>query len=744
MATEVSVSLRPTPDSIRNGLEPSGKLLSDFVMVDVPNHNDCFQIRRSPLISRKAKSASPGVVKKLFLTTEVDHLKRSSGSSMATTTSSTSEASISDHCPAIVTSEPYLSQPLMVDVSPLVVRRAEKHRPHKPLAASSTLVPVNMGCDDVDSVFQDERARAKSEEEIERKLVDWAINVYVPSCKTLLQHCATKKVVPRNVQADLQHLSNTVTFFCNEHQERSGSNRRSLSPSKSIGEIPDAVSSCEGSSEHLSPDRTKRPDHPESDSTVAVKVLRSVSTSLLRPLLEEAARGFNNQLYKDIVSAIQKISWKVEACLTSVDENFSIHSAIFDPNQTSIVRTMMTALPPEEPKIHSSPAHVVRKGSVSGNRRTEVTYVPVVDHEPVIPSPLHSQLYSPDPVDRPKSADPRHSSSDEIVSEDMCCSVPTSPFHHSDFVESNYFHPRSSRRQTISLSKRQVKSLGLNMIRSTEASELVAPRSNTIGMGSRLAIQREDSNVDLQEIRDKVRLKLAKEGLGHLEDNLSQEPPPDIDVSPCKESDCATPERPVTLTGISTNARDATTPPPRDSSQTPSSPINYRGHHLTSADDYSSRYSCDPVLMYDSSSTPRTTKKKSGLRYRAPSLDLDLALSTTNDAPKSPSAVSHHGSFSSASPLASTLPTKKRTLVNKLRKKASKSFGRGDTTLKRKGMKLRNSEFFSSEESRREGSVFQDTSTLESFSTSAMIASKPTKGKGGGVWGGCHPILLTA
>lgn len=317
-----------------------------------------------------------------------------------------------------------------------------------------------------------------------------------------------------------------------------------------------------------------------------------------------------------------------------------------------------------------------------------------------------------------------------MVPEDACCSVPTSPLHL-DSVESNYFQPRRSRRQTISLSKRQVKSLGLNMIRSTEASELVAPRSNTIGMGSHLTIQREDSSVDLQEIRDKVRLKLAKEGLGHLEENMSQDSPLDEDVPPHQQEESTAHERPLTLISVSSNTSDMTSP--LESSPTPTSPIYFR-EHPQSAGDYNSRFSCDPDLMYPSSSTPRR-KKTSGLRYRAPSLDLELALSTISDAPKSPSAVSHHGSFyppspSSSSPTsANTLPHKKKTLVYKLRKKASKSFGRGDSTLTRKGMKIRNSEFFSPEESRRDGSVFQGTSTLESFSTSVVMPNKPVRGE---------------
>lgn len=419
MATEVSVSIQPASDSIRSGLESSGSLLSDFVMVDIPNHTDCFPVRRSPQVTRKANSASPSLVKRLLHVTDSEHLERTSYSSMVTM-SSTSETSISDSCSTVATSEPFSSRSLVVDVSPFMNRRGEVGGIHKSLGASAIVVPVNTNREEVHGVFQDERARVKNEEEIERKLVDWAVNVYVPACKSLLQHCAAKKVVPSKVQADLRNLANTVTYFCNEHQERSNFSHRGLSPSKSFGEIPDAVAHAEPSQHLLSPTRPRRPDHSESDSSVAVKVIRSVSSSLLHPLLGEAARGFSSELYKDIVSAIQKISWKVEACLTSVDENFSIHKEIFDPHQTLIVGTMMTALPPEEPKIHSSPAHVIRKGSLRGTRGMEVAYVPVTDHEPVPPSPLHSQSYSLDLLGRPKSSDPRQPTAEVGLRRILC------------------------------------------------------------------------------------------------------------------------------------------------------------------------------------------------------------------------------------------------------------------------------------------------------------------------------------
>ena len=44
----------------------------------------------------------------------------------------------------------------------------------------------------------------------------------------------------------------------------------------------------------------------------------------------------------------------------------------------------------------------------------------------------------------------------------------------------------------------QIKSLGLNVIWSTKSSELVAPPSNTIRMGSCLAIEQKGSNIDLR------------------------------------------------------------------------------------------------------------------------------------------------------------------------------------------------------------------------------------------------------
>ncbi len=56
-------------------------------------------------------------------------------------------------------------------------------------------------------------------EEEEVKLIDWVFNMYVPTCKQLLEYCQGHSVNLIKLQQYLKLLSNSITFFCNEHQQ---------------------------------------------------------------------------------------------------------------------------------------------------------------------------------------------------------------------------------------------------------------------------------------------------------------------------------------------------------------------------------------------------------------------------------------------------------------------------------------------------------------------------------------------
>lgn len=257
--------------------------------------------------------------------------------------------------------------------------------------------------DPYDDVFQDVEIDMGSE--VDSKLIDWAFNVFVPACCTLLGRCAEMKAekdkesssngVPASpgtietlsdcIQSDLRNLSNTINYFCTEQQRLSGLLKAKISASISTDRMSkiaiDRASTLQarqtssntssfsdassGASGYESHDST-------ADRSYAVKILRSVSQSLIVPLLHEAEDGFTDELYKSVIQALQKISWKVEACLTFNDpsKDNEIHAKIFNSERAPTIRSMMMgALPPEEPKLYASATNASRSNSVSSPRQ---------------------------------------------------------------------------------------------------------------------------------------------------------------------------------------------------------------------------------------------------------------------------------------------------------------------------------------------------------------------------------------
>ena len=204
---------------------------------------------------------------------------------------------------------------------------------------------------------------------------------------------------------------------------------------------------------------------PSTDTSVAVKVLRSVSSLLLPPLLDESEHGFSQELYKKIIIAVQKISWRVEACLSYSysDKDINIHNEIFDEYQRTKVQRMMIASPPEEHKLQDSPAHVMVQSAMVSNGYNR--------------------------------------------SKDGFKSRSASP------VEGTYFRPTIGRRTTISVSKRHVQNLGLNSVNLNAIDNLPSQqlRSRSISTGNCRIESHDDSVLDLHTVRDRVLQKLSKE-----------------------------------------------------------------------------------------------------------------------------------------------------------------------------------------------------------------------------------------
>ncbi len=247
--------------------------------------------------------------------------------------------------------------------------------------------------------------------EADSKLVDWSFNIFVPACRTLLYHCADHDETMESsnqIFADLRSITNTISYFCSEQQRLSGQlrfNTRGISSSLST----DRFNRIKDKAKKLSIQRHTNHPHDNDDSrtnpssssdsatssgfdnqdfqydrSFAVKILRSVSRSLIAPLLHESESGFTPDLYKSIVQAIQKISWKVEACLSFNDpsSDFNIYIKIFDEEQKlSLSNLMMQALPPEEPKLKTSAGRTSRSGSMSVASAAPVEVVVVGEHQ---------------------------------------------------------------------------------------------------------------------------------------------------------------------------------------------------------------------------------------------------------------------------------------------------------------------------------------------------------------------------
>lgn len=215
----------------------------------------------------------------------------------------------------------------------------------------------------------------------------------------------------------------------------------------------------------------------ETETSVAMKVLRSVSSSLLPPLLSQSQEEFTEALHRKIVVAIQKISWKVEACLSysAPNREYNIHKKIFDDDHIERIGDMMITAPPEEHKLQNSPAHVSKRGTKTATP-SPLRFNHSIGGYPLTPP---TKVYSNTP----------------------------SPTQHDD----DYFRPKATRRTTVSISKLQVQNLGLNMVDVATLDNYHQPRSNTIGISTAAMLVQDDGVMKLQAVRDKVLRKLAKE-----------------------------------------------------------------------------------------------------------------------------------------------------------------------------------------------------------------------------------------
>ena len=391
-----------------------------------------------------------------------------------------------------------------------------------------------------------------------------------------------------------------------------------------------------------SPPATKHKRDSQSQTSVSVKVLRSISSSLLPPLLDGAYGEFTPDLFHDIVVAIQKISWKVEACLSfcSTVDTCMVHDEVFyDAILTGEMKDMMIASPPEEMKIQNSPAHLA--------------VVSLKEDQILLDADMEAYW---------EKQRRRDNSIGDFIS-------------HGSGRE-GYFRP--GRRTTVSISKRQVESLGLNVVDATAPDSLSPKRSNTtVGLAPNI-IQLPQDSENFLSIRDRVLKKLAKEFPQFQADS--------------EESEERVPKRPSTLP-VNNNSQVQSVSENRCLSA-PLPPINQGPiHHHTRLRE---RHSHEP---------PSTTQMEEinsvgSLGERTKSLEFDRVLETsTVPSPKAANLASSGSTPKSPSPKSNsnTMPTKRRETFVKLVKKKALSFGRADSRVRQRTPIPRNksaSEFF--------------------------------------------------
>jgi hypothetical protein len=510
---------------------------------------------------------------------------------------------------------------------------------------------------------------SKQESEEEKRLIDWSTNVFVPTCISLLEQCSKGDM--NKVQTYLRLLSNSITFFCNEHQSIT-----SFSPSRSTSDLLEATSRettpsretsyIKPSGRNTSPSR----DENESDTSVAIKVLRSVSTSLLSPLQDQCSKQeLTDEIYRNIITAIQKISWKVEAFLSYTNithDELNIHKRIFEGVFDIKITKMMTAVPPEEHKIQNSPSHISK----------------ISARNPHL-SPLRY-----------------YSSLGSVKTRAVRDNSPSLSPTHED-VDDDYFRPKAPRRTTVSISKLQVHNLGLNMVDMTNLSDNhPLTRSNTIGMNTAAMLVQDEGAQKLEAVRNKVLKKLAKE-FPHLatettdSERVKIKPPTLLPLNDITSNNdvLSFASTPLTLSPIESPIKGT------------SSPISTNflydnddnESNLTSQKDFSK--SLDELVGVQS---PEHKSKPSSLSA--------VSLRKVSE-PTSKKLLNH----------THTLPSKRRgTIMTMFKGKKAKSFGHGDRIKQRPFIqprgKTNSSEFFSDENEDPERNI---SSSIEWYSRGA-------------------------
>ena len=305
--------------------------------------------------------------------------------------------------------------------------------------------------------FDSFRHSSESPEEIADLLTSWAGKDFIPAAHAVLDACSKDNPVVLSLQSQLRQLSNTITSLCN------------LLLKKQAGP---GLQCCSGSSD-LTRSLEIAIQKPSSQLSFVVRVL-SPTSNFLGPIIAALSKGFNESLYQEIVTVLQKLAWKIEACVRyeSPQSNFECHKAVFDESRKVGITRFLSVTPPIEPRLRT------------GSNTRHSTYDNMVEEEVITPkgSPKKSvnRVISLDPYvterrerhahflpDQPPTGE--GGIKEEREQRERSESDPEVVYEVDKQEEDDYFRPQSMRRcQTMTLTADELAQLGIKQKRNPE------------------------------------------------------------------------------------------------------------------------------------------------------------------------------------------------------------------------------------------------------------------------------------